>query len=247
VVYSFYRTEFVAGRCPPGLARKDIGCLPPGHAKRLWGVGAALPQGLTFYPLPAALVAQLSPAPQGYQYVRVDNDILLIALGTRVVTESLGSIAALQDADRPLVVESDRSSIAAYYRDDYLAGNCPAGLVRSDSGCRTKSLWALGEPLDPAVTYEVLPDPLLAQLSPPPDGYQYIRVGDHILLMLVETRVIRADVVDLTRLPVGRAIAVAPAAAMTTVVPGRVEYLGGGCPPGLAKKHNGCLPPGHAK
>lgn len=24
-------------------------------------------------------------------------------------------------------------------------------------------------------------------------------------------------------------------------------YRGGGCPPGLAKKHNGCLPPGQAK
>jgi len=24
-------------------------------------------------------------------------------------------------------------------------------------------------------------------------------------------------------------------------------YGGGGCPPGLAKKHNGCLPPGQAK
>src|SRR5262249_37678595 len=25
------------------------------------------------------------------------------------------------------------------------------------------------------------------------------------------------------------------------------DYGGGGCPPGLAKKHNGCLPPGQAK
>jgi len=28
---------------------------------------------------------------------------------------------------------------------------------------------------------------------------------------------------------------------------GPVGYGVGGCPPGLAKKHNGCLPPGHAK
>jgi hypothetical protein len=25
------------------------------------------------------------------------------------------------------------------------------------------------------------------------------------------------------------------------------DYGGGGCPPGLAKKHNGCMPPGQAK
>ncbi|HEU4499765.1 MAG TPA: hypothetical protein VFR60_10540 [Sphingomicrobium sp.] len=28
---------------------------------------------------------------------------------------------------------------------------------------------------------------------------------------------------------------------------GYVGYGAGGCPPGLAKKHNGCLPPGQAK
>jgi len=32
------------------------------------------------------------------------------------------------------------------------------------------------------------------------------------------------------------------------VVPERIDYIGGGgCPPGLAKKNNGCSPPGHAK
>jgi hypothetical protein len=30
-------------------------------------------------------------------------------------------------------------------------------------------------------------------------------------------------------------------------VPQQVEVVGGACPPGLAKKHNGCLPPGHTK
>src|SRR5947207_3305346 len=25
--YSYYRTEYAAGRCPPGLAKKDNGCL----------------------------------------------------------------------------------------------------------------------------------------------------------------------------------------------------------------------------
>src|SRR5476649_1996381 len=40
-VYTFYRTEYVGGRCPPGLDRRDIGCLPPGQAKRLWAIGAA--------------------------------------------------------------------------------------------------------------------------------------------------------------------------------------------------------------
>src|SRR6476646_5183990 len=159
-VYSFYRTEFVGGRCPPGLARKDNGCLPPGQARRLWVLGAPLPPAVLFYPLPAPLLAQLTPAPDGYQYVRVDNDIVLMTLGTRVIVESVGSIASLQDANRPLVGDRERNAVAAYYRDDYLAGNCPAGLVRTDQGCEPKRLWTLGEPLDPAVTYALLPQPL---------------------------------------------------------------------------------------
>lgn len=251
-VYSFYRDEYVGGRCPPGLARRDGGCLPPGQARRLWTLDSPLPPPTVFYPLPAPLLTRLTPPPEGYQYVRVDNDILLMTLGTRVIVESIGSLASLQDVNRPLVSGHDRNAIAAYYRDDYLAGNCPAGLVRTDQGCEPKRLWALGEPLDRAIAYEALPQPLIAQLDPVPDGYSYIRLGDQVLLMILESRVIAAEVVSLARLPLARpGIAVgvpAPVIAAPVVVQERTEYVGGGgCPPGLAKKHNGCLPPGHAK
>src|SRR5689334_19793780 len=102
-VHSYYRTEFIAGNCPPGLARKGNGCLPPGIAKRLWTVGAPLPPSVAFYPLPSALLAQLTPAPAGYQYLRVDNDVLLVSSGPRVVVQSLGSLANLQDSSLPLI------------------------------------------------------------------------------------------------------------------------------------------------
>jgi hypothetical protein len=32
------------GGCPPGLAKKNNGCLPPGQAKKLYGVGQRFPQ-----------------------------------------------------------------------------------------------------------------------------------------------------------------------------------------------------------
>ena len=135
----------------------------------------------------------------------------------------------------------------SYYRDDYLAGNCPAGLVRTEQGCQSQRLWALGEPLDPAVTYEILPQPLLGQLDPIPDSYSYIRLGEHVLLMSVE-------LADHSR----RGRQSGPAAARAACgrrhgawrrrgARARRGYRGGGCPPGLAKKNNGCLPPGHAK
>ena len=31
------------GGCPPGLAKKNNGCLPPGQAKKLYGVGQRFP------------------------------------------------------------------------------------------------------------------------------------------------------------------------------------------------------------
>ena len=43
IVYQYYRSEFSAGRCPPGLAKKGNGCLPPGQAKKLYGVGQRWP------------------------------------------------------------------------------------------------------------------------------------------------------------------------------------------------------------
>ena len=34
-----------AGGCPPGLAKKNNGCLPPGQAKKLYNVGQRFPTG----------------------------------------------------------------------------------------------------------------------------------------------------------------------------------------------------------
>jgi hypothetical protein len=253
-VHSFYRTEFVEGRCPPGLAKKHNGCLPPGLAARAWTLGAPLPPSVAFYPLPSALLAQLTPAPAGYQYVRIDDDVVLLSTGPRVAVQRLASLSDLQAA-QPLIAEPDRNAIGTYYLSEYRAGNCPDGLMRTDAGCASKPLWALGAPLDSAVPIEALPQPLLAQLAPPPDDHQYIRLGDHILLMMVSSRMIRADVLDLGRIGLAPASMVTTGAPAAVVVPRPVEVVpqavvvpgGGSCPPGLAKKNNGCLPPGHAK
>jgi hypothetical protein len=61
-------------------------------------------------------------------------------------------------------------------------------------------LWAIGEPLDPLAISEQLPDRLVVQLKPLPDGYRYVRVADHVLVMVVATRMVRADVLDLADL-----------------------------------------------
>jgi Ni/Co efflux regulator RcnB len=93
VIRDYYVGQFQAGRCPPGLAKKRNGCMPPGQAKK-WHIGRPLPRDVVFYNLPPNLVVELGPPPAGYRYVRAAADILLIAIGTGMV------IDAIQDLGR---------------------------------------------------------------------------------------------------------------------------------------------------
>ena len=95
VVYTYYRTEFAAGRCPPGLARKGNGCLPPGQARKLWAVGQPLPPTVVYYPVPPVIVQQLAPVPPGYEYVQVDNDVLLMDMANRLVADAINDLYEL--------------------------------------------------------------------------------------------------------------------------------------------------------
>ncbi|HZX86657.1 MAG TPA: hypothetical protein VFF19_24010 [Reyranella sp.] len=94
-VYNYYRGQYAAGNCPPGLAKKNNGCLPPGQAKKMWAIGQPLPGSVVFYNLPGALLGQLTPAPAGYQYVQVANDILLMAVGTRMIAAAIADLSAM--------------------------------------------------------------------------------------------------------------------------------------------------------
>jgi len=93
-VQEYYAEEFRAGRCPPGLAKKRNGCMPPGQAKK-WRVGHALPPDVVIYDLPPALVVRIGVPPPGYKYVRVAADILLIAVGTHMVVDAISDLSRL--------------------------------------------------------------------------------------------------------------------------------------------------------
>ena len=199
-VYAYFRAEFVAGRCPAGLVHKSNGCRMSGDAKRQWTLGQPLGPLVVPNSLPMALLTQLPPAPRGHRFTRIDTDIVLMDIDTRRIVEAVASVADLQDANWPVLAENDRTTLVSYYRADYANRTCPSDLIATARGCETRPLWTLGEPLDPLATYELLPERLLTQLGPAPDGYRYIRVADHILLMVTATRIIRADVVDLSDL-----------------------------------------------
>jgi Ni/Co efflux regulator RcnB len=87
-VRTYYEEEFRGGRCPPGLAKKHNGCMPPGQAKK-WRMGQPLPRDVVVYDVPPALVVRLGTPPAGYRYVRCASDILLIAVGSRMVADAI--------------------------------------------------------------------------------------------------------------------------------------------------------------
>ena len=93
VIREYYGERFREGRCPPGLAKKNNGCMPPGQAKK-WRIGQPLERTVVVYEVPQPVVMQLGPPPSGHKYVRVAADILLIAIGTGMVVD------AIQDLNR---------------------------------------------------------------------------------------------------------------------------------------------------
>ena len=94
LVRTYYQNEYTAGRCPPGLAKKNNGCLPPGQAKKMWSVGQPLPPQVVYYPIQRELWTQLTPPPRGYEYVQVDDDIVLMLTATRVIATLVGNIGS---------------------------------------------------------------------------------------------------------------------------------------------------------
>ena len=84
----YYGGQKAKGFCPPGLAKKNNGCMPPGQARK-WSRGQPLPRDVVFYPVPNPVIVKIGQPPKGYKYVRVANDILLIAIGTSMVVDAM--------------------------------------------------------------------------------------------------------------------------------------------------------------
>lgn len=91
VLYDYYRPQFHGAKCPPGLAKKRNGCLPPGQAKK-WRVGHPLPRDVVYYPVPNEVSVRIGLPPPGYRYVRVAADILMIAVGTGMVIDAVDDL-----------------------------------------------------------------------------------------------------------------------------------------------------------
>lgn len=88
VIHDYYAEQFNTGHCPPGLAKKHNGCMPPGQAKQ-WRIGYPLPRNVIYYDLPPSIIMQLGLPQPGYRYARVGSDILLLSIGTGLVVDAI--------------------------------------------------------------------------------------------------------------------------------------------------------------
>ena len=93
-VRAYYEEEFRRGACPPGLAKKQNGCMPPGRGKK-WRIGKSIPAGVVIYDVPPELQIRIGLPPAGHRYVRVAADILLVAIGTKVVVDAVHDLGRL--------------------------------------------------------------------------------------------------------------------------------------------------------
>ena len=94
VVHDYYEERYSKGRCPPGLAKKNNGCMPPGQAKK-WRRGYPLPREVVYHDLPPRIIIDIGLPPAGHKYVRVAADILLIAIGTGMVVDAIEDLGRI--------------------------------------------------------------------------------------------------------------------------------------------------------
>ena len=93
-VRHYYSEQIRSGHCPPGLAKKNNGCMPPGQAKK-WTLGRPLPREVIYYDLSPEIIVHLGVPPPQHKFVRVANDILLIAVGTGMVIDAIEDLSRL--------------------------------------------------------------------------------------------------------------------------------------------------------
>jgi len=89
---SYFTKQYGKGNCPPGLAKKNNGCLPPGQAKKRYLVGQTLPRNVVYVEAPSDLVVRLTPVSTGYKYVVVDGDLIKLAIGTGLVVDAIDGL-----------------------------------------------------------------------------------------------------------------------------------------------------------
>jgi hypothetical protein len=92
IVREYYVARNGKGHCPPGLAKKNNGCLPPGHEKKRYEVGREIERDVVLLPVPHDLEVRIGLPPRGYRYAVIDGDVVKLALGTLMVVDAIDAL-----------------------------------------------------------------------------------------------------------------------------------------------------------
>lgn len=83
------------GGCPPGLAKKNNGCLPPGQAKKLYNVGQRFPVGYgnvwTYNQIPYDLRTRYGFNPN-YNYYYGDGYVYRVDPATMLISQVVSAV-----------------------------------------------------------------------------------------------------------------------------------------------------------
>ena len=83
------------GGCPPGLAKKNNGCLPPGQAKKLYSIGQRWPVGYgqawTYNQIPYDMRTQYGFNPN-YNYYYGDGYVYRVDPATMLISQVVSAI-----------------------------------------------------------------------------------------------------------------------------------------------------------
>lgn len=85
--------RYGANACPPGLAKKNNGCLPPGQAKKQFNVGQRIPNGYNYYTdynrLPSEYYSRYD-LDNDYRYIRRNDYLYEVDPLTSLVRRVIG-------------------------------------------------------------------------------------------------------------------------------------------------------------
>ncbi len=93
-----FENRYGANRCPPGLAKKNNGCLPPGQASRLFRQGQRVPNGYNYYTdysnIPVQYRNQYNLDPNS-RYIYRNGQIYVVDPRTSLVQRIIGSLVGI--------------------------------------------------------------------------------------------------------------------------------------------------------
>jgi hypothetical protein len=91
-VQGYFLEKHGRGNCPPGLAKKQNGCLPPGQATKRYEMGRPLPAEVRVESVPVELRVRIGVPAPGYEYGIVDGDLVKLVVGTKLVADAIDGL-----------------------------------------------------------------------------------------------------------------------------------------------------------